>query len=65
MFNNHVLIFERVKEGHDPCRVELNHLFIWVQIYNLPAGYCLEVLRSIGEFVDGYMESDTNKFMGN
>lgn len=65
-FNNHVLIFKRMQEEEDPCRVELNSLFIWVQVHNLPAGYRSErVMKSIGQFLGGFTKSDTNNFIGN
>lgn len=65
-FNNHILIFWRVKPKKALNIVELNNLFIGMHIYNLPTGYRLaKILWIIGTFVKGFLQGDTNNFIGN
>ena len=64
-FDNHLLIFQRVKSGEDPMKVDLEHIFLWMQVHNLPVGYRSErVARSLGKYVGGFLESDSNNFSG-
>ena len=64
-FDNHLLIFQRVKTGEDPMKVDLEHIFLWMQVHNLPVGYRSErVARSLGKYVGGFLESDSNNFSG-
>lgn len=65
-FNNHVLIFDRAKEGDDPYNVPFTHLFIWMQVYSLLVGFrSKRVIRSISHFVGAFIEVDTNNFLCN
>ena len=64
-FDNHLLIFQRVKTGEDPMKVDLEHIFLWMQVHNLLVGYRSErVARSLGKYVGGFLESDSNNFSG-
>ena len=64
-FDNHLLIFQRVKTREDPMKVDLKHIFLWMQVHNLPMGYRSErVARSVGKYVGGFLESDSNNFSG-
>ena len=55
-FDNHLLIFQRVKTGEDPMKVDLEHIFLWMQVHNLPVGYRSErVVRSLGKYICGWI----------
>lgn len=57
-FNRKVLIIRRMREGDIPREVSLNNLDLWVQIYDLQAGFMSErILKEVGNYVGEYIES--------
>lgn len=58
-FNNHLLIFHRLKEGEDPMMVPLFWSDFLVQIHDLPPGLMSEVMaQQFGNFLGSFNEYD-------
>ncbi|KAK5772713.1 hypothetical protein PVK06_049007 [Gossypium arboreum] len=58
-FNNHLLIFHRIKENDDPLSILLVFSDWWVQIYDLPQGFIRESMAVIfGNFIGKFLEYD-------
>lgn len=64
-YDNHPFLFERVKQGDDLEKTELNAITLWTQIHDLPTGFMSEsVAKCIGERVGKLIEGDPNNFSG-
>ncbi|KAK6117177.1 hypothetical protein DH2020_049056 [Rehmannia glutinosa] len=51
--------------GEQPSRVQLFHVELWVQVFDLPFGFMTEkVGKSIGDFIGIYVEADKHSFTG-
>ncbi|MBA0567436.1 hypothetical protein Golob_012173 [Gossypium lobatum] len=59
MFNNHLLLFHRLKEGDDPMALLLFWVDFWVQIHDLPMGLMPEMMaRQFRNFLGQFLEYD-------
>ncbi|ONK81415.1 uncharacterized protein A4U43_C01F28970 [Asparagus officinalis] len=64
-FNNHLLLLKHLQEDENPSSIELVHMNLWVQIYDVPVGFRSErVLVQIGNFVGSFLSSDPKNFSG-
>ncbi|XP_074329726.1 uncharacterized protein LOC141667192 [Apium graveolens] len=64
-FNRALLVFERLKAGVNPTEIELNHIDIWAQVYDLQAGFRSErVIKDIGDYIGSFVQNDANNFSG-
>lgn len=64
-YDNHPLIYERVKPADDLQNVELEMSTLWVQVHALPAGLMSDaVARGIGTKLGTFIESDPNNYSG-
>ncbi|WOH01895.1 hypothetical protein DCAR_0521281 [Daucus carota subsp. sativus] len=64
-FNQQVLVIKKFNAEEQLKDIILSELFMWVQVYDVPIGFKSEfVLKSIGNFVGRYMESDPKNFQG-
>lgn len=64
-FNQQVLVIKKFNAEEQLKDVKLSELFMWVQIYDVPIGFKSDfVLKSIGNYVGRYMESDSKNFKG-
>lgn len=60
-FEQSLLVYHKLEMNEDPHLVNLHHMKIWVQIYDLPRGLWLEkVLMSIGNSVGKVLKMDPN-----
>lgn len=59
MFDNAMMILEKVVPGEDPLQVQLWHLNTWVQIHDLPMGLMSEVVgQQLGNFFGEFLQYD-------
>lgn len=64
-FNQQVLLLKKFNVDEQLKDIKLSELYIWVQVYDVPIGFKSEfVLKSIGNFVGRFMESDSRNFKG-
>ncbi|XP_074352886.1 uncharacterized protein At4g02000-like [Apium graveolens] len=62
-FNQQVLLIKRLNVDEQLKDIKLSELYIWVQIYDVPLGFKSEyVLKSIGNYVGRFLESDSKNF---
>lgn len=62
-FNNQAFMVKRLEVGERLSDINLNELYMWVQVYDLPVGFSSEfVLKSIGNYVGSYIQSDPKNF---
>lgn len=60
-----MLVYHQVQEGEDPIAVPLQHVEMWVQIYDIPKGFLSEnILKSVASYIGTYIKSDQNTFVG-
>ena len=65
MFDQHILIVQRLGIDEQPQNVPLFHTSFWIQIYNLPIGFQSEkILQIIGNYVGKFVELDENNLIG-
>ncbi|XP_060972376.1 uncharacterized protein LOC133038294 [Cannabis sativa] len=58
-------IFTRLKEGENLRLVEINHVDMWVQLYDLQIGnMTLSVVIALGNYIGSFVESNPNNFVG-
>ncbi|KAK5834422.1 hypothetical protein PVK06_018300 [Gossypium arboreum] len=56
-FNNHLLLFHRIKERDDPMALPLFWVDFWVQIHDLPMGLMSETMaRQFRDFLGQFLE---------
>lgn len=59
-FNQNVLLIKSLKPDEQASSMEISHLHIWVQVYDLPIGFRVEsILRSIGDFIGKFIQDDS------
>lgn len=59
------LIFEHLKLRDNPREVVLNMMDIWVQLHDMNPGFMAQhVVTDVGNYVDIFVESDQNNFIG-
>ncbi|MBA0601223.1 hypothetical protein Gorai_004407, partial [Gossypium raimondii] len=59
MFNNHLLIFHRLKENDDLMQVPLVFSYFWVQIHDLPLRlFSKDIAKQFGNFFGAFVEYD-------
>lgn len=64
-FEQAMLVYHQVQDGEDPTAVPLQHVEMWVQIYDIPRGFLSEnILKSVGSSIGTYIKSDQNTFVG-
>lgn len=65
MFGRFHLVFQRLKNGDDPRKVEIKHIDLWVQLHGMNAGFMSQrVAKDIGNYLGSYLEGDPNNFIG-
>ena len=64
-FNRRALVMSRLKEGENPRTVELNHMNLWVQVYDLKVGFMTEkIITEVGNHIGKFVESCPSNFIG-
>lgn len=64
-FNRRALVMSRLRDGDNPRSVELNTMDLWVQIYDLKAGFMTErILREVGNYIGKFVTSGPSNFVG-
>ncbi|XP_062086519.1 uncharacterized protein LOC133792629 [Humulus lupulus] len=64
-FNRSPVILERLKMGDNPRLIPLNTMEIWVQVYNLKAGFMSDrVLKACGGFIGTFISSCPKNYTG-
>ncbi|WKA07960.1 hypothetical protein VitviT2T_025728 [Vitis vinifera] len=64
-YDNYPLIFERVAQGDNLDKVDLNELAMWIQLHDLPAGWWSDsIAQNIGSCLGEFLESDPNNYLG-
>lgn len=59
-FDNVMIALETIAAWEDPVKVQLWHLNIWIQIYDLPMGFMMEAVgKQLGNFFGEFLEYDT------
>lgn len=59
MFDNAMMILEKVAPGEDPLQVQLWHLNIWIQLHDLPMGFMSETVgQQLGNFFGEFVQYD-------
>lgn len=64
MYNNHLLVFHRMKANEDPLQVPMVFFFLyfWIQIHDLPIDlFSKRVVKYFGNFIGEFIDYDTNK----
>ncbi|MBA0754853.1 hypothetical protein Gogos_019956, partial [Gossypium gossypioides] len=65
-FNNHLLLFHRMKPGENPSLVPLIFTEFWVQVHDLPLGLVSETMaKQFGDFLGKFLEHDLSSRLGN
>ncbi|KAG8479241.1 hypothetical protein CXB51_029714 [Gossypium anomalum] len=61
-FNNHMLIFHRIKKNEDPMSMPLVFSDWWVQVHDLPSGSFKDSMAiQFGNFLGRFLEYDTKQ----
>lgn len=64
-FNQQVLLIKKFNMDEQLKDVKLSVLSMWIQVYDVPIGFKSEfILKSIGNFVGCFLESDPRNFQG-
>lgn len=64
-FNRRALIMSRMKEGDNPRNIDLNTMDLWVQIYDLKAGFMTErIIKEVGNYIGTFVSSCPSNFVG-
>lgn len=64
-FNRRALIMSRLKEEENPRCVTLNSMDLWVQVYDLKAGFMTErILKEVGNYIGNFVASAPSNFVG-
>lgn len=64
-FNQQVLLIKKFNADEQLKDIKLSKLYMWVQLYDIPVGFKSEfILKSIGNFVGRFLESDPKNFQG-
>lgn len=63
-FNQQVLMIKKLNVEEQLQDIKISELYMWVQVYELPIGFKSEcILKSIGDYVGRFMESDPKNFV--
>ncbi|KAJ8747492.1 hypothetical protein K2173_014391 [Erythroxylum novogranatense] len=63
-FNNQALLMEKMGDYDHPCDVPLNHLYLWVKVFGLRAGFKSEsVLKWVVDVIGEFVEADPNNYV--
>ncbi|XP_012080776.1 uncharacterized protein At4g02000-like [Jatropha curcas] len=63
MFDNHLLLLEKMEGHNHPMEVPLFYTRIWVQVHDLQVGFMSErVMRDIGEVIGEFVSTNLNNF---
>lgn len=58
-------MFARVKEGDNPCTINIDKIDLWVQLHGMSTRFMsLKVVTDIENYNVRFMESDANNFVG-
>lgn len=64
-FNQQVLLIKKLNIDEQLKDIKLTEIYIRVQVYDLPIGFNSEfILKSIGNYVGRFLESDSRNFQG-
>lgn len=64
-FNQQALLIRKLNIDEQIKDVKLSELYMWVQVYDVPIGFKSEfILKSIGNYVGRFMETDPRNFQG-
>lgn len=64
-FNRIPLLLCRLKEGDDPQEIVVNSLEVWVQVFDLKAGFKSDVvLKACGDFIGKFLYSCPKNYSG-
>ncbi|XP_074374723.1 uncharacterized protein LOC141715141 [Apium graveolens] len=64
-FNRRALIMRRLKEGENPRSVDLNNMKLWVQVYDLKAGFMTEkIITEVRNSIRKFIASCPSNFKG-
>lgn len=59
MFDNTMMILEKIADGEDPLQVQLWHLNIWIQLYELSMSFMTEIVgQQLGNFFGEFLQYD-------
>lgn len=65
LFDNFMLTLAKIQPGDEVMAVPLDHIDIWVQIFNLPFGFMSEIVgRSMGNYIGNFLEYDEKNNAG-
>lgn len=64
-FNNHLILFHRMKPGENPSLVPLFLIEFWVQVHDLPIGLVSKIMaKQFGDFLGKFLEYDLSSRLG-
>lgn len=64
-FNQQVLLLKKLEGDEQMSQIKIKDLYIWIQVYDLPIGFNSDfILKSTGNYVGKFMESDPKNFKG-
>lgn len=64
-FNRRALVMSRLKERENPRCVKLNSMDLWVQVYDLKAGFMSErILKEVGNYIGKFVDFPPGNFTG-
>lgn len=64
-FNQQFLLTKKFNADEQLMDIKISELYMWVQLYDIPVGFKSEfILKSIGNFVGRFLESDPKNFQG-
>lgn len=65
-YEQSLLLLKQMKPHESPMEVQLSTVAFWVQVHNLPWVFVSEkLLKAIGDYVGGFIHTDTNALDGN
>lgn len=61
VFNNHLLILQKIPAEGNPAVMELNHTEFWIQVHDLPPGLMsVSMAKQFSDFCGKYIEYDAS-----
>lgn len=62
LFDNYMLTLVKVQPGYEVMAIPLDHVDMWVQIFNLPFGFIIEMVgKNMGNYIGEFLEHDEKK----
>lgn len=59
LFDNYMLTLAKVQPGDATLDIPLDHVDMWIQIFNLPFGFIIELVgKSMGNYIGEFTEYD-------